>query len=63
MPTGIRKLAATISVHSPDSSGNTSSDLSERNTAALAFINAQLRENFPAMPTPLQVGSAIFSIR
>ena len=48
-PTGIRKLAATSSVHSPDSNGNTSNDLSERNTAALAFSNAQLRANLPAM--------------
>jgi hypothetical protein len=36
-------------VHSPDSKGNTSNDLSERNTAALAFSNAQLRANLPAM--------------
>jgi hypothetical protein len=36
----------------PDSNGKISNDLSERNTAALAFIKAQLRENFPAMVFP-----------
>jgi hypothetical protein len=51
-PIGIRKLAATSSVQMPDNSGKISNDLSERNTAALAFIKAQLRENFPAMVFP-----------
>ena len=47
-----RKLAATTRLHSPDSNGNSNSDLSERSTPALAFINAQLRANLPAMPLP-----------
>ena len=42
-------VAATISVHRPDNNGKTSNDLCERNTDALAFINAQLRANFPAI--------------
>lgn len=44
-PMGIRKLAATSKQQRPETSGNINNDLSERNTAALAFIRLQLRES------------------
>lgn len=49
---GMKNAAATSTQLIPESNGNTSSSLSERNTEALALINDQLRENFSNIRLP-----------
>jgi len=48
----MKNVAATSMQLIPESNGNTSSSLSERNTEALALINDQLRENFSNIRLP-----------